>query len=159
MVDGSRTPRRFEKPKQLNLETRILHDLVPGGVTIGEMDAAFQKYWANSSLGGSQLATNERFFLVGGSNTEEFDFELSLHFNAGTPSDAEPDRITGHTRTLEGELEFVIERRGGEYVRLLKINGDIELVEETAVKAHHLLPECITNGYWVKRGPFRVRKP
>lgn len=36
---------RFANPKPLNLETRVLHDVIPGGVTVGEVDAAIQAWW------------------------------------------------------------------------------------------------------------------
>lgn len=49
MVNESKKRMRFANPDPLNFETLILHDVIPGGVTIGEVDAAIQEWWRTAS--------------------------------------------------------------------------------------------------------------
>lgn len=148
-------PNRFANPKPLNLETRILHDAVPGGVTIGEVDAAIRKYWAKNFLG--ENLNDACFFQVSGVTTEGYDFHLSLHFNAGTSTDSDPDLIACQTDSSDGPFEFFIERQGQDYVRRIKLANGVELEDRTADKVFDLLPEIIVGALWMKRGPFRVK--
>ncbi len=148
-------PNRFANPKPLDLETRILQGVVPGGVTVGEVDAAIREYWGRNSSGASLNIAS--FYLVSGITTDGYEFELSLDFNAGTPADSEPDSMACQTNSFDGPFEFSIERNGQGYVRRFKLANGVEIEDQTADTAFSLLPEIITGAFWMKRGPFRLK--
>jgi len=39
---------RFQNPTPLNMETRVLRDVVEGGVSLREFNEAFQRWWTKN---------------------------------------------------------------------------------------------------------------